>query len=236
MKTARRKASTNKALTAAEIYAALSAPLDDAAYESRDDGMTAIVPAYRTERLNQVLGPNGWHHKQPRIISLEILRNADGKESCDADGLPIWEATVEIAVTIRALKKTYYGFGGWRNSDKGDALKGAATDALGKALSDLIGVEVYKGLKNPTLNGSSSEAGGEWIQGTLDAAYFSSEPATATIGGERMHLSKAMVKPFQRLWAEESQRQDGGPGRVLRVRWLPSYADASVKCIVEVKP
>lgn len=228
----RMKRRSKAELTPRQIYERLSAPLPEAAYEYREDGMTAIIPAYRAERMNQILGPDGWLPSKPEIVSLEILKNAAGEVICSDEGLPVWEAAVSCSVTIPALKKTYYGFGGWTNADKGDALKGATTDAIGKALSDLIGIEVYKGLRNQPANGNRHK--GEWLTGTLDAAYFSFDPPTATISGERMHLSPGVVKRFQKLWAAQDQRQDSGAGPIVKVQWEVSPLDSELKWIVGV--
>lgn len=228
----KRKPKDSSKLTPKQIYERLSAPLPAEAYEDREDGMIAIIPAYRAERLNQVLGPDGWLPSKSEIVSLEILKNAAGEVICSDEGLPVWEAAVSCSVKIPALKKTYYGFGGWTNADKGDALKGATTDAIGKALSDLIGIEVYKGLRNQPANGNGHK--GEWITGTLDAAYFSADPPTATINGERMHLSPGVVKRFQKLWAAQDQRQDSGAGPIVKVQWEVSPLDSELKQIVNV--
>jgi len=132
------------------LYARLSEPLpSDALTPIPGTEFTAIKDAYVKERLNTVLGPDGWDVSAPKIISLEPLKDIEGHISTGAKGLSIWSATVSLAVTIKAFKKKYHGFGGNQNEDKGDALKGAATDAFGKAISDLIGIEVYKGLVDP---------------------------------------------------------------------------------------
>lgn len=133
-----------------DLYAQLSAALPpDALTPIPGTEFTAIKDAYVKERLNTVLGPEGWDVSAPKIISLETLKDPDGHVLTGLKNSPIWSATVSLTVTIKAFRKKYHGFGGHQNEDKGDALKGAATDAFGKAVSDLIGIEVYKGLVDP---------------------------------------------------------------------------------------
>lgn len=120
------------------IYEQLSQPLPPAALRTMPNSeFLSINDAYVKERLNKVLGPQGWSLSEPKIVSIEKVGT-------------LWDATVTVKVSIKLLKKIYHGQGGHQNADKGDALKGAVTDAFGKALSDLIGIEVYKGLLNPT--------------------------------------------------------------------------------------
>ncbi len=130
-----------------DLYAQLSTALPvEAIKPIEGTEFSSINDAYVKERMNTVLGPEGWSVSEPKIISLEIARNIEGQQLTGLKGQPIWSATVSVSVTIKAFKKKYHGFGGFQNEDKADALKGAATDAFGKAISDLIGIEVYKGL------------------------------------------------------------------------------------------
>lgn len=132
------------------LYSRLSAPLpSEALTPIPGTEFTAIKDAYVKERLNTVLGPDGWSVSEPKIISLETARDSENHALSGLNGRPLWAATVSVTVSVKAFKKKYHGFGGNQNEDKGDALKGAATDAFGKAISDLIGIEVYKGLVDP---------------------------------------------------------------------------------------
>lgn len=211
-----RKASAR--MTPAQIYTALSAPLDPRAYEPMDDGsgLISIVPAYRTERLNLVLGPDGWTQSEPEIISLEHFKDVHGKPFCDGNGAPIWEAVVKRSVKVRALRKTYFGQGGHRDTKRAWALQGAATAATGNALKDLIGVEVFKGLKNgvagivPQIVPNVGGAGSKVVTGLLEAAYFSAPKPWVSVDGERYFvLAPAVQKSFQKICAadERADRQ-----------------------------
>lgn len=220
-----------------DLYAELSAPLDPAAYEPFEDGSgwTGIKPAYRTERLNKVLGPDGWEQSEPVIISLEIFRDVHNKTFCDGNGAPIWEAVVKRWVKIHALKKTYYGQGGYKNSDRGNAIKGAATDATGNALKDLIGVEVFKGLKNGNGSGNAAPApaeGSKVVTGLLEAAYFSAPKPWIMVDGERMFVLAPVVRTaIQKIYAadERADRQS-----TIKLRTHPEGETLVVDSVEEV--
>ena len=91
-------------------------------------GLSAIKVIYVVERLNDVFGLNGWH------IDNEIV---------ETGRMVVVRATLTIPKYSIAIEQ----FGGNENPDRGDAYKGACTDALSKCASYLgIGMDVYKGL------------------------------------------------------------------------------------------
>ena len=90
-------------------------------------GMTAITPIYVTERLNEAFGLGGWQF-EPEIIS-------------DSEKMVI----IKGVLTVPSLNVRIVQFGGNDNRDRGDAYKGASTDALGKCASYLgIGAHVWR--------------------------------------------------------------------------------------------
>lgn len=95
--------------------------------------LSSINPMYVVERLNDVFGENGWEAEyrlveQGPMVVMECRLKCYPPEQPDR---PI-------------LRQT---FGGNDNKDLGDAYKGACTDALTKAASQIgIGSEVYKGI------------------------------------------------------------------------------------------
>ena len=90
-------------------------------------GMTAITPIYVTERLNEAFGLGGWQF-EPEIIS-------------DSEKMVI----IKGGVTVPTMNIRIVQFGGNDNRDRGDAYKGASTDALGKCASYLgIGAHVWR--------------------------------------------------------------------------------------------
>jgi len=91
-------------------------------------GLSVIKVIYVVERLNDVFGLNGWQ------VCNEIVET--GK-------MIVVRATLSIPRYGIAVEQ----FGGNDNPDRGDAYKGACTDALSKCASYLgIGMDVYKGL------------------------------------------------------------------------------------------
>jgi Rad52/22 family double-strand break repair protein len=104
-------------------------------------GLSVIKVIYVVERLNEVFGLNGW-----RVVN-EVIENG---------------RMVVVKGTLRIPKYNIQieQYGGNDNPDRGDAYKGACTDALSKCASYLgVGMDVYKGLRDDRLkNGSNSQA------------------------------------------------------------------------------
>src|SRR5579863_4065857 len=93
-------------------------------------GLSGIKVIYVVERLNDVFGLNGWH------IDNEIVETGR-------------MVVVRATLTIPKYSIVIEQFGGNDNPDRGDAYKGACTDALSKCASYLgIGMDVYKGLND----------------------------------------------------------------------------------------
>jgi len=93
-------------------------------------GLSAIRVIYVVERLNDVFGLNGW------CVDNEVV---------ETGRMVVVRATLAIPKYGIAIEQ----FGGNDNPDRGDAYKGACTDALSKCASYLgIGMEVYKGLND----------------------------------------------------------------------------------------
>lgn len=92
--------------------------------------MSSINGAFIVERLNDCFGESGWRAKY------EVI-----------EGKPDTKMVV-IKATFEASGGIYReAFGGNDNPDRGDAYKGACTDALGKIASQIgIAGEVYKGM------------------------------------------------------------------------------------------
>ena len=106
-------------------------------------GLSGIKVIYVVERLNDVFGLNGWH------IDNEIV---------ETGRMVVVRATLTIPKYSIAIEQ----FGGNDNPDRGDAYKGACTDALSKCASYLgIGMDVYKGLYDErTRDGSGAHQNG----------------------------------------------------------------------------
>lgn len=136
-----------KKLSAAQI-ALLKKPLPKEAIKPHPtkNFLSTIKAIYVIERLNEVFGIGTWKQNSNVI-------EKDGKMIVVQSWLRIPEYGIEIEA-----------FGGNDNADRGDAYKGACTDALTKMASALeIGMDVYKGLAthsqdNAPANGSTAKA------------------------------------------------------------------------------
>lgn len=117
-----------------EQLAALKAPLPKEAIKQHPTKpyLSSIKVIYMVERLNDVFGLGGW------FVNNEVI-----------------EATEDMVVIKATFTAPEFGilvenFGGNDNSDRGDAYKGACTDALSKICSYLyVGMDVYKGHDEP---------------------------------------------------------------------------------------
>jgi hypothetical protein len=113
-----------------DLKTKLKEPLPAAAVSSNPQkpGLSAIKVIYVVERLNDVFGLNGWR------VDNEVV---------ETGRMVVVRATLAIPKYGIAIEQ----FGGNDNPDRGDAYKGACTDALSKCASYLgIGMDVYKGL------------------------------------------------------------------------------------------
>ncbi len=113
-----------------DVKAKLKEPLPREAVSPNPQkpGLSVIKVIYVVERLNEVFGLNGWH------VDNEVV---------ETGRMVVVRATLSIPRYAIAIEQ----FGGNDNPDRGDAYKGACTDALSKCASYLgIGMDVYKGL------------------------------------------------------------------------------------------
>lgn len=115
-----------------DLLEKLKAPLSPQAVSPNPDrpGLSAIKVIYVVERLNEVFGLNGWHIAN-EVIEKGAMVVVKGTLTIDDYGIRIEQ------------------YGGNANPDRGDAYKGACTDALSKCASYIgIGMDVYKGLRD----------------------------------------------------------------------------------------
>lgn len=107
--------------------------------------MSVIHPMAIIDRLNAVFGVGQWHFKTTYIdCTKEIQKTKNG----DRD---VYMSAIHATLEIPEFNIHIEQYGGSTNDDKGDALKGGATDALTKMASYLgIGASIYKGQGNGT--------------------------------------------------------------------------------------
>lgn len=151
-----------------DVKAKLKEPLprESVSPNPQKPGLSVIKVIYVVERLNEVFGLNGWH------VDNEVV---------ETGRMVVVRATLSIPRYAIAIEQ----FGGNDNPDRGDAYKGACTDALSKCASYLgIGMDVYKGLyERPGAgpqNGASSAARtpAPTARSTLNGAQSCGAPPT----------------------------------------------------------
>ena len=139
-----------------ELAEKLKAPLPEKAIGKHPHlkGFSSINPAFVIERMNDVFGIGGYQETY-REISV-TSKQEEWKEKDDKGNYTgkTRMVTLIVAAVHGTLKIPRYGiylenFGGSKNEDPGDALKGACTDAFTKMTSHLgIGLDVYKSGKH----------------------------------------------------------------------------------------
>ena len=171
-----------------EFIQKLKAPLPAEAVSPNSDkpGLSSIKVIFVVERLNEVFGLNGW-----KVVN-EVVESGQMVVVKATLSVPKYEITVEQ-------------FGGNNNFDRGDAYKGACTDALSKCASYLgVGMDVYKGLHgearksgSTNVSATASAAPAEQTMGQRGSAPSATNNATRTNGAEPTGLtSKNMTERF----------------------------------------
>jgi len=120
-----------------DVIAKLKEPLPPGAVSPNPQkpGLSVIKVIYVVDRLNEVFGMNGW-----RFVG----------EVVESGPMVVVKGSLKVAKYKICIEQ----YGGNDNADRGDAYKGACTDALSKCASYLgIGMDVYKGLHDSGRNG-----------------------------------------------------------------------------------
>jgi hypothetical protein len=144
----------------ADILEKLKAPLPLEAVSPNPDkpGLSVIKVIYVVERLNDVFGLNGW-----RVVNQVV----------ESGRMVVVKATVTIPEYGIVIEQ----YGGNDNPDRGDAYKGACTDALSKCASYLgVGMDVYKGLRDERFKSKNAN-------GTAGRITRHSNPSTGQTTG-----------------------------------------------------
>jgi hypothetical protein len=169
----------------------LAAPLPPEAIDQHPTKayLSTIKTIFSIERLNQVFGLDGWTYKT------EIVENAGSM------------IVVKVILTAGGIVREQ--FGGNDNSDRGDAYKGAVTDALSKICSYLgIGMDVYKG-HGPTKgnNGRRPQPKPELVKppaprvGTGDAGSRPPSPPVTVTAAKPWSTFNGMLDEFRKVEA-----------------------------------
>jgi hypothetical protein len=122
-----------------EMLDKLNTPLPDWAVKPHPTkkNMTSIHPMAVIDRLNEVFGVGKWKFLAREI---EVTKEKQQTRNGERD---VWVSAVHGTLTVPKHDIHVEQFGGNLSDDKGDSLKGGATDALTKC-----GASIYKGQGN----------------------------------------------------------------------------------------
>lgn len=179
-----------------QVYEKLSAPFPKEAMtsdSSRGFALTSIKAQYVRERLNEVLGVNGWSS------NTEVVDRTD-------EGVAV---KLVLTAHIDGKDVSRSSFGGASKKNKGqtygDLFKSAETDALSKAASNFgVGNDVFKGLVDPKTLSTKSSGSSAPAKKTSSAVPEEKKKAPAKKTGFRKPKSKASPAPKK----EESTDED----------------------------
>lgn len=117
--------------------------------------MTAIHPMAVIDRLNEVFGVGAWIFETDFIscdaFNQEVAVYKNGTKTDEKKNRTMYMSAVKGTLKVMSEGIHIEQYGGSSNEDRGDALKGGATDALTKCASYLgVGASIYKGQGNET--------------------------------------------------------------------------------------
>ena len=116
--------------------------------------LSTIKAIYVVERLNDVFGLGKWFIENRVVSASEKM------------------IVMESILTVPEYGIRISSFGGNDNADRGDAYKGACTDALTKIASYMyIGMDVYKGLAKQSTNYTSQKSPDNTPMKPMDVSF-----------------------------------------------------------------
>lgn len=129
---------------AREIYAKISAPFPEEAIQRtkgsetrRGYDTTGIAYQFVVNRLNEAVGLYGWNYEY------QILKEFEGSYN---SGQQFWDITLEVSVWVGDSSVVRKAPGGHKATSYADALKGALTNGLKKAVAMFgVGRQAYEG-------------------------------------------------------------------------------------------
>jgi hypothetical protein len=182
--------------------------------------LSSIKTIYQIERLNQVFGLGAWTAKS------EIIENSRDTRM----------VVVKVRLQVPDWNIDLEQYGGNDNQDRGDAYKGAFTDALGKLCGYLgVGMDVYKGIGDsksaatgrtrpsakPVMIATEA-AGGQPTAAPVETAVLSSTP----------HKYWDTVGEMRRVFQSVRERI----GEVTYVEELEKWNVHSVEDFLKIRP
>lgn len=133
-----------------ELVRKLYAPLPPEAIRPHPtkEYLSSVKAIFVIERLNEVFGIGGWTYRSEVIENPGPTQVPDRRQGAAPGAMKDKAGMIVVRVVFRvaAFGIRLEQFGGSDNEDRGDAYKGAVTDALSKIASYLgIAIDVYKG-------------------------------------------------------------------------------------------
>lgn len=166
----------------------LRRPMPKAAIKQHaDNNRSSVNPNYVIERLNDVFGEDGWE------APCEVIENG-------AHIVVKCSFVARVPGTYSVIRR--YTFGGNTNQDRGDAYKGACTDAITKAASQIgIAGAVYKGQYDVESAPQAKPVSPAQLITTLElnALWNAAKKTGKTSGVIAEHLAPFGVKTFSDL-------------------------------------
>lgn len=137
----------NRSRVPDELVRALNAPLPPEALKPHPtkEYLSSVKAIYVIERMNDVFGVGGWTYRTDVIEQGQPTQVPDKDRAGQTKEKP-GMVVVRVVLRVPEFGVRLEQFGGSDNADRGDAFKGAVTDALTKICSYLgIAMDVYKG-------------------------------------------------------------------------------------------
>lgn len=210
------QATRNSTTVPAALVQRLNQPLPDSAITPHPSKsyLSSIKTIYQIERLNQVFGLGGWTAKS------EIIENDP------AGGMIVMRVTLQVPAYGIELEQ----YGGNDNEDRGDAYKGAFTDALGKLCGYLgIGIDVYKGDGPTKSNGGRRKPAAPPVAQPKPAA---SSPTATTPDTPPAVKPWKTVGEMRRLFQQVREQI----GETLYLEIMEQYKARSVEDFLTMRP
>ena len=182
-----------------ELYEKLAAPFPAEAMtedKSRGFALTSIKAQYVRERLNEVMGVDGWS------THTEVVDRSD-------KGVAV---KMEMTLYFDGKGITRSAYGGCDAKSKGqtygDLFKSAETDALSKAASNFgVGNDVFKGLVNP--NGTYKKGGAKTSTAKPKGPTFPKQAASAPTGDNPFSAPPASQPSFNPENVKKAEKTAG---------------------------
>jgi hypothetical protein len=197
---------TSLSLVPQDLVRKLYAPLPPEAIQPHPtkDYLSSVKAIFVIERLNEVFGLGGWTYDtrviergKPSLVPDRRKGAAPGAMK-EKPGMIV----IHVALSVPAYGIRLEQFGGSDNEDRGDAYKGAVTDAISKIGSYLgIAIDVYKGGGPTHMNPRGSK---------VAQSQMITEPGSQAAADAVAQAKLAVLRKPQPEPQDEPPQVDGG--------------------------